>query len=108
MSGLVGSLDSFIFVRKINDRLVYSPSDLINFIESPFASWMDRAMIEGMEGVCPDQEDEERQLVAEEGNRHEENFLQSLLRKEQTFVKLIRGGKVRWRKPGRQFFEKRR
>ena len=32
-----------------------------------------------MEGVCPDQEDEERQLVAEEGNRHEENFLQSLL-----------------------------
>ena len=62
-------------MRKINDRLVYSPSDLINFIESPFASWMDRAMIEGMEGVCPDQEDEERQLVAEEGNRHEENFL---------------------------------
>ena len=62
-------------MRKINDRLVYSPSDLINFIESPFASWMDWAMIEGMEGVCPDIEDEERQLVAEEGNRHEENFL---------------------------------
>lgn len=93
MSGLVGSLDSFILMRKINDRLVYSPSDLINFIESPFASWMDRAMIEGMEGVCPDQEDEERQLVAEEGNRHEENFLQSLLSEGANICKIDPIGK---------------
>ena len=65
-------------MRKINNSLVYSPSDLINFIESPFASWMDRALLEGVEGVEPDEENEERKLVAEEGNKHEAEFLESI------------------------------
>ena len=75
-------------MRKINNSLVYSPSDLINFIESPFASWMDRALLEGLEGVEPDEENEERQLVAEEGNKHEAEFLESIIKEGRKVFKV--------------------
>lgn len=33
-------------MRKQAENIVYSPSDLVRFMESPFASWVARAVLE--------------------------------------------------------------
>ena len=47
--------------------LIYSPSDLVRYIGSPFASWMDRYYLENPDAVSPDEESEDERLVAETG-----------------------------------------
>ena len=84
-------------MRYDTDRLVFSPSDLVVFLDSEFASWMDRWRIEcsknpeGMtvpvginhEGLSctPDEQDAESRLIATMGMSHEAAFLQQLLDK---------------------------
>ena len=58
--------------------LVYSPSDLIRFMESPFSSWMDRYHLEFPGQLVPDEDSAEQKLIQETGNRHEQRFLDSL------------------------------
>ena len=58
--------------------LVYSPSDLIRFMESPFASWMDRFNVEFPKQLVPDQDSEELKLIQATGDKHEHRFLASL------------------------------
>ena len=58
-------------MKRYSDKLIYSPSDLIRFLSSPFASWMDRYYLENPGAVVPDQETEDQKLIAETGNRHE-------------------------------------
>ncbi len=60
-----------------NGELVFSPSDLIRFSESPFSSWMDRYYLETRR-VKPDEEDSARRLFAEAGNEHERRVLENL------------------------------
>ena len=57
---------------------VFSPSDLIRFMESPFASWMERLRLERPEAVQRDEASEELKLVAKTGDAHEAEFLKSL------------------------------
>ena len=52
-------------------RLIYSPSDLIRYLASPFASWMDRCYLESPGSVVPDQQTEDQRLIAQTGNEHE-------------------------------------
>lgn len=59
-------------------KLTYSPSDLIRFYQSPFASWMDRWHLEGSCPETPDPETEEKKLLARSGDRHEQATLESL------------------------------
>ena len=79
-------------------RLVFSPSDLVNFLDGDFSSWMDRWYIENSVGnsqvanesglplgidlpgiTCkPDEDDSESQLIATKGVEHEQAFLQRL------------------------------
>jgi predicted RecB family nuclease len=56
---------------------VYSPSDLIQFMSSPFASWMERLKLDYPDRVAdiPRDEDAMMQLLAEKGNQHESNYL---------------------------------
>ena len=88
-------------MRYDTDRLVFSPSDLVVFLDSEFASWMDRWRIEcsknpeGMtnelklplginhEGLTckPDEQDAESRLIATMGMTHESAFLKKLLDK---------------------------
>ncbi|MBZ0137024.1 MAG: TM0106 family RecB-like putative nuclease [Planctomycetes bacterium] len=56
--------------------IIFSPSDLIRFVSSPFASWMDRMFLEHPSKVTPDEEDGGMRLLAEMGDEHETNFLQ--------------------------------
>lgn len=63
-----------------SEEIIYSPSDLILYMRSPFASWMDRLAIEKPDQVADitQVEDLLLDLLAQQGNRHEENFLNFL------------------------------
>jgi uncharacterized protein len=52
-------------------ELIYSPSDLVRYLESPFASWMDRHHLENPGQLTPDAQSEDMKLIAESGNVHE-------------------------------------
>jgi len=58
--------------------LVFSPSDLISFMESEYISWMDRYYLGFPDRAAPDEEGEEDRLVRQKGQEHEEEFLQAL------------------------------
>ena len=49
-------------------QLLYSPSDLVRYLASPFASWMDRYYLEDRGAVTPDEETEDEKLIAQTGD----------------------------------------
>jgi uncharacterized protein len=55
--------------------IIYSPSDLIRYMASPFSSWMDRYHLEHPGTLTPDDETEEEKLFAAAGDRHEQAVL---------------------------------
>ena len=71
-------------------NLVYSPSDLIRFMESPFASWMDRYNLENPGQLTPDTETEEQKLVQETGNKHEHKFVAKLKSEARDLIEIPR------------------
>jgi predicted RecB family nuclease len=79
-------------MRKKSDRLVFSPSDLIQFMESPFASWMDRFYLENPDQTHPDEETEDQKLIAETGNQHERAILQEFKEWRPDLVELSNAG----------------
>ncbi len=65
-------------MRKLAGQLVFSPSDLVRYLSSPFASWMDRLHLEQPGLVTPDKDSDDAKLVAETGNEHERTVLAQL------------------------------
>lgn len=65
-------------MRLVDSRLVFAPSDLITFLESPFASWMERARIEGVADAERDPPRADMELLARKGDEHEQAWLASL------------------------------
>ncbi|WP_342348874.1 TM0106 family RecB-like putative nuclease, partial [uncultured Nitrospira sp.] len=61
--------------KVLSSQLVFSPSDLIRYLASPFASWMDRHHLENPGAVAPDEETEDGQLIAQTGAQHERTVL---------------------------------
>jgi predicted RecB family nuclease len=59
-------------------QLVYSPSDLILFAASAFASWMDRLHLECPDRASPDPASEEEQILWKKGLEHEHDLLEQL------------------------------
>ncbi|MGH9550419.1 MAG: PD-(D/E)XK nuclease family protein, partial [Terriglobales bacterium] len=59
-------------------ELIYSPSDLVRYVGSPFASWMDRYHLENPEAVSPDEDTESERLIAQTGQEHERTVLAEL------------------------------
>ena len=66
-------------MRKHQGRILYSPTDLIRFMESPFASWMERLRLEDPARAIPDEKSDDADLIAKTGDKHEARFLQSLV-----------------------------
>lgn len=64
-------------MKKSGSNLLFSPSDLIRFMESEFASWMDRHHVE-LGKFPPDPDSAEKKVVYESGNAHENNYLSVL------------------------------
>ena len=60
------------------NTLQYSPSDLVLFARSPFASWMARLAIDKPEQLAGIEKDQDAMmgLLAEKGIRHEANYLE--------------------------------
>jgi hypothetical protein len=46
-------------MREQTGSIIYSPSDLIRFLESPFCSWLDRYYFENPGSISPDRATEE-------------------------------------------------
>lgn len=65
-------------MRKLNNQLIFSPSDLITFMDSRFDSWMERYHKEFPDEVRPDDADESHEILAKHGNAHEQKFLELL------------------------------
>ncbi|WP_198266735.1 TM0106 family RecB-like putative nuclease, partial [sulfur-oxidizing endosymbiont of Gigantopelta aegis] len=62
-----------------NNAMIFSPSDLTVFLNSPFASWMDRANIEDSNfSITPDESDPFMALLANKGYEHETQYLNKL------------------------------
>ncbi len=59
-------------------KLVFSPSDLIRFVESPYASWLDRQYLEAADSLTPDPQDPLMRVLARRGGEHETAFLAKL------------------------------
>lgn len=74
-------------------NLVFSPSDLVTFLASPYASWMDRYYLENRDSVSPDPETDDQKLIAETGNRHERSILDGLKSSSLDLVE-ISGGDI--------------
>ena len=64
-------------MKKEQSTLIYSPSDLVLFMRSPFASWLERKLIEDPDSLR-DQMDQDpmNALLGEMGDAHEAGFLQ--------------------------------
>lgn len=65
-------------MRIKNGQIVYSPSDLINYSESPFISWLDRMFLQRAGGLKPGAADAGRELLQRKGDQHELSFLKQL------------------------------
>ena len=65
-------------MKKYSGKLVYSPSDLVRYLKSPFVSWMERYYLENPGAVIPDEETEDERLIARTGNQHERAVLDEL------------------------------
>lgn len=65
-------------MQRRGDPLIFSPSDITRFFESPFASWMDRYRIERPGTVTPGAAGAEMTLLAAMGIAHEKRHVASL------------------------------
>jgi predicted RecB family nuclease len=62
-------------MKKEFGKIIYSPSDLIRYLSSPFASWLDRYYLEYPGAIIPDEETEEEKLFSRAGDQHEQGVL---------------------------------
>ena len=74
-------------MKKEFHQLVFSPSDLVRYVQSPFASWMERLCLEQPENKSlKDKPDALLSYLAGKGLAHESDYLASL---EQSTSKLV-------------------
>jgi predicted RecB family nuclease len=62
-------------MKKESTAIIYSPSDLIRYVASPFASWLDRYYLENPGAITPDEATEEEKLLSRTGDEHERAIL---------------------------------
>ena len=62
-------------MKKQSGIIIYSPSDLIHYLASPFASWMARYKLENPGAITPDEQTEEEKLFSRTGDEHEQTIL---------------------------------
>src|SRR4029434_7547045 len=76
---------------KLRGQLIFAPSDLIVFMESDFASWMDRFNLEFPGELTPDESDDTMRLLQTRGNQHELDYLESQKRSEKRIREITSG-----------------
>jgi uncharacterized protein len=74
-------------MKKEQGTLLFSPSDLVRYVQSPFASWMERLCLEQPETkALKDQPDALLSYLAGKGLAHEANYLNALEASSQQVV----------------------
>src|SRR6266496_1592753 len=58
-------------MKKESGRIIYSASDLIRYLASPFASWLDRYHLENPDAITPDEQTDEEKVLSHAGDEHE-------------------------------------
>src|SRR5207248_10488338 len=64
-------------MKRESGTIIYSPSDLIRYLASPFASWFDRYHLENPGAIKPDEQTKEEKLLSRTGDEHEQSILSS-------------------------------
>jgi hypothetical protein len=59
-------------------KLIFSPSDLTNYMESKFVSFMDRLSLQQDPRAIKDAPDESMQIIRDRGMQHERAYLELL------------------------------
>jgi predicted RecB family nuclease len=62
-------------MKKQSGIIIYSPTDLIRYLASPFASWMERYKLENPGAITPDEQTAEEKLFSRAGDEHEQTIL---------------------------------
>lgn len=80
-------------MKKQNGVLLFSPSDLVTYLQSPFATWMNRWQLEDPD-TCPekDPQDELMSHLSQKGLEHEAQFLGVLRDQYKTLVEISDDG----------------
>jgi len=77
--------------RDAAGSFTYSPTDIVRFHGSAFASWMDRLLAEQPGAVTPDPGTEQDRIIEDLGVRHEAAHLESLRAAGKAIVEIVRG-----------------
>ena len=78
-------------MRIFDDKMTFSPTDLVRFFESEFASYMDHfekaVSKEKQEYLSADRDppDPLKELIMDMGNKHEENVIDKMQKKKPCF-----------------------
>ena len=88
-------------IHTADGALLYSPRDLVAYLEGDFAAWCERMQVEraragapgsaALEWVIPDEEDAERALVARMGQEHESRYVSAVRERHPDLVEILRG-----------------
>ena len=65
-------------MRKTGSSLLFSPTDLTKFLQNPYVTWMDRLYVGRPDGLAPDKDSADLELIFEKGLEHERRYLESL------------------------------
>ena len=63
-------------MKKVNDRYIYTVTDLKNFTINPIITWLDRFYIENPDKIQPDETGAIDTLLSEQGKKFEEKVLE--------------------------------
>lgn len=75
-------------MKKEFGQLLFSPTDLVRYFASPFASWMDRYNLENPGKIIPDEESDDQRLIAATGDQHEQTVLEELKATDSSLVEI--------------------
>jgi uncharacterized protein len=78
-------------MKKVNQQIIFSPSDLINYMDSPFASFMDRLVLENPGLHIPDTPGDAVVLLQQKGIEHEMQFLERLRLQDEDVCEIAEG-----------------
>ncbi|MBA3352944.1 MAG: TM0106 family RecB-like putative nuclease, partial [Blastocatellia bacterium] len=79
-------------MKKESDRITYSPSDLIRYLASPLASWLDQHYLENPHKLTPDEQADEEKILSQAGDEHEQAVLDGYKTSGSQIVEITKDG----------------
>lgn len=77
-------------MQRVRDRVVYSPSDLMKCLKSPYGTWMERLLLERPDAATRDETGADTDMLARRGHEHEAAVLARLRAEGRSVVTIAR------------------